>query len=247
MEDVVNVAAFGSALGKRAFDAVDGEAMEWTPGDCQAGDPCDAANASASKAQRTSLLFAELQTEMREEREAVRLAKRAHSFRELRISAELAARFPMRVTDDEDEDKELFTLSVARGSHTQTEVETAADSSTQAAENVGEEMCSEKAAARRRHAGPVLPSPLTFKGLEAAYAELPAGARNTIISCMQCWQNGRLDNVDTVETVRSFAGQSPAIRALFHSAGTAQLPHLCGGEAASDEDMLDLIRMAMQA
>jgi hypothetical protein len=70
--------------------------------------------------------------------------------------------------------------------------------------------------------GATLPAPLTKKGLEDAYAELPAGAVNTIQSCLQCWFEGRLDSNDVTETVRSFAAKSEGIRSVCEGARERQ-------------------------
>ena len=110
------------------------------------------------------------------------------------------------------------------------------------------EQCTAEELAKKEMAGrrlPDLPAPLSQRDLEAAYAELPVGACSTIQTCVECWQSGRLTSSDVVDTVRSFASLSKMIRGLFEAAGTAALPSgLCSGEAATDEEMHDLAKMA---
>ena len=179
------------------------------------------------------MLFAELEREVRAEREATWLARRARNCRDLRISAELAARFPLR-TDDHQERKET-------NGEDKDEKEQRAEQLVLVAEKLCYEACSEKSA--RRGDVKALPAPLTEQSLEAACAELPMGARNMLLSCVACFRSRTLGSGDVVETVRSFARQSKTIRDLFTAAGTNALPELLG-EAATEDDMLDLARMA---
>jgi hypothetical protein len=209
--------------------------MEWSPGAGVQCDPCGDHTelARRSKAHRTSLLFAELEREVRAEREATWLARRARNFRDLRISAELAARFPLR-TDDHQERKET-------NGEDKDEKEQRAEQLVLVEEKLCYEACTEKSA--RRGDVKALPAPLTEQSLEAACAELPLGARNMLLSCVACFRSRTLGSADVVETVRSFAKQSKTIRDLFAAAGTDALPELLG-EAATEDDMLDLARMA---
>ena len=203
--------------------------MEWIPGAGVQCDPCSDHTelARRSKAHRTSLLFEELEREVRAEREATWLARRARNFRDLRISAELAARFPMR-TDDHQEREE-------------SQGEDKVQKEQRAEQLVPVELCCEKSACRSDVKA--LPAPLTEQSLEAACAELPPGARNMLLSCFACFRSRTLGSGDVVETVRSFAKQSKTIRDLFTAAGTHALPELLG-EAATEDDMIDLARMA---
>ena len=102
--------AMPGGLGKRCHNDAfqDHVPMDWIPGAFVQCDPCgdhaELSRLSKAHLNRTSLLFAELEREVRAEREATWLARRARNFRDLRISAELAARFPMRTDDDEEKE-----------------------------------------------------------------------------------------------------------------------------------------------
>ena len=244
------------SLGKRKGEpevAEEGGEDWWCPGACMPFYPFgDAGDVKRStKLMRTTLLFSALEQEVKAEREAANLAQRARGFRELRISAELAARFPMRFTDDEEAAAEDNEGAKGTSGHEamvalESPPEPAEPSSAFEAasgEEACEEVCAEKKAERRSRE-PTLPAPLTKKGLEDAYAELPAGAVNTIQSCLQCWFEGRLDSNDVTETVRSFAAKSEGIRSLFAAAGKEALPSLLCGEAATDQDLLELMASA---
>lgn len=225
--------SMSGGLGKRcnndAFE--DHLAMEWIPGAGVQCDPCGDHTelARRSKAHRTSLLFAELEREVRAEREATWLARRARNCRDLRISAELAARFPMRTDDDQQSEDTRGEDKVEEAQRAEQLVPVAGKA------------CSEKSA--RRGDVNALPAPLTEQSLAQACAELPMGARNMLLSCVACFRSRTLGSGDVVETVRSFAKQSKTIRDLLTAAGTNALPELLG-EAATEDDMLDLARMA---
>jgi len=191
------------------------------------------------KAMRTSLLFSELVREQNLQREAERQALQDRDYRELRISAELAARFPM-CTDDYDDSASVSSVSTNSEA---TEMQTT--TTVGAAEELCLEVCSKAAACRRDLERP-LPAPLTAAGLEKAFSQLPEGACNTLHACMQCWHTGRLSNSDVLETVRSFSSSSPALQKIFSSA-VIPLPVLHSGalgEVATDEDMFDLALLA---
>ena len=221
-------------LGKRKGEpevAEDGGEMWWCPGACMPFYPFGEAGdvKRSTKLMRTTLLFSELEQEVKAERDAARLAQRARGFRELRISAELAARFPMLVTDEDDAAAENEKGGAKGTGHEaivalESPPEPAEPSSAFEAasgEEACEEVCAEKKAERRSRE-PTLPAPLTHKGLQDAYAELPAGAVNTIQSCLQCWFEGRLDSNDVTETVRSFAAKSEGIRSVCEGARERQ-------------------------
>jgi len=230
---------------KRGAEAMDTDMDldNWCPGQ---GIPCMPFGEPETvgrriKTLRTSLLFSELERDMEVEREAAHLALRANRLREERISADFAARFPMRLTDDDDQ-AELQTC-VFEKTATAEVLSSVPVFLAPAAEDLFAKTYSYNDAACR--SGPALPAPLTSAGLEAAYHQLPNGACNTLQLCMQCWFTGRLSSVDVVETVRSFSSSSEAIRALFASWPKLDLlrsGHL--GEAATDEDMLDLALLA---
>ena len=246
------------SLGKRKGEpevAEEGGEDWWCPGACMPFYPFgDAGDVKRStKLMRTTLLFSALEQEVKAEREAARLAQRARGFRELRISAELAARFPMRFTDEEAAAEDNEGAKGTSGHEAMVALESPPEpaepsSAFEAAsgEEACEEVCAEKKAERRSREPltKTLPAPLTKKGLEDAYAELPAGAVNTIQSCLQCWFEGRLDSNDVTETVRSFAAKSEGIRSLFAAAGKEALPSLLCGEAATDQDLLELMASA---
>ena len=243
-------------LGKRKGEpevAEEGGEMWWCPGACMPFYPFGEAGdvKRSTKLMRTTLLFSELEQEVKAERDAARLAQRARGFRELRISAELAARFPMLVTDEDDAAAENEKGGAKGTGH---EAIVALESPPEPAEPspafeaasgelACDEVCAEKKAERRSRE-PTLPAPLTHKGLQDAYAELPAGAVNTIQSCLQCWCEELLDRNDVTESVRSFAAKSKAIRSLFSAAGKDALPSLLFGEAATDQDLLELMASA---
>ena len=185
---------------------------------------------------RTSLLFSELEREMHHEREAFLLARRAHEWREIRLSAELANKFPMST------DKDEAPVAAEHAAAAEVEVQCARAAARTPEQCTAEELAKKEMAGRRL---PDLPAPLSQRDLEAAYAELPVGACSTIQTCVECWQSGRLTSSDVVDTVRSFASLSKMIRGLFEAAGKAALPSgLCSGEAATDEEMHDLAKMA---
>ena len=245
-----------SVLGKRSAGAEAGAHSEeeaWFPSACLPfcpfGEPGEVER--RAKMMRTTLLFSALEHEVKAEREAARLAQRARWFRELRVSAELAARFPMRVTDDEEGAGDEVGAApssfhearlVVDNAPTAAELSPACEAASEQA-GACEEVCAEKSAARRSRE-PTLPRPLTHKGLQDAFAELPAGAVNTIQSCLQCWSEGRLDSSDVTETVRSFAAKSEAIRSLFAAAtGKEAIPPLLRGETATDQDLIEILRV----
>jgi len=229
----------GSNLGKRAAHAMEvGQEGAWTPGTGTrlGSDSTGEAAAPRSKAMRTNQLFAALEAEVWAEAEAARAARHAHEAREWRISADIASRFPMCLDDNVHEAS--MSVSCVGGSSGAAKAHEHAPSQPAAAVARGEDTAS-KAAARR--AGPALPAPLTEMALEEAFSQLPQGACKTIQSVLQTWKNGWLGNGDVVETVRSFAGSSAALRDLF----SGDMEPV--GEVASYADMRHLERMAAKA
>ena len=254
---------------------VGGDAEAWFPGAGVPFHPFGEAEVVQRRAKhmRTTVLYTELQHEVTAEREAARRALRERCFRDLRISAELAARYP---------------LCAAYGDMCKVEgmcVDTAASKAAQArarderAAEVAEVVTVEEVAAVEsgaRAAGPAtvgpqevcedvkdfkwdasprtsreiqLPRPLTQCGMLEALRELPEGMRHTIKACLDCWQQGRLSSKDVVDTVRSFATKSEALRTLFANSGAIAPSdpwrnEFFAGEAASEQDMLQLMASA---
>lgn len=220
----------GTELGKRDALMMDvGLDFEWMPG---AGIPFSPFGEAAeverrSKAMKTSLLFSQLEAEVDADAEAARTARHASDCREWQISAEIAARFPMRV--DEAGAEEHAPASV---SATAAQANQSLKSMPFPAMQFHEVKIDHGAVMRHRE--PALPAPLTQPSLEKVFTQLPDGARNTVQCVLQTWRNGRLGNDDLVETVRSFAGSSVVIRELF---GNLENP----GEVASRADMQELM------
>jgi hypothetical protein len=209
-----------------------------------------------AKHMRTTVLYTELEEEVKEEREAARRALRVRCFQDLRISAELAARFPLCAADgcmcvdtackDREERAEVAEVVAVA------EVEAgarAAGPSTVGPREACEDVDFERNASPSTSREIQLPRPLTQRGMLEALRELPEGVRHTIQACLDCWQQGRLGSKDVVDTVRSFATKSEVLRRLFANAGAIALSdpscnESFAGEAASEQDMLQLMASA---
>lgn len=223
-----------------------GEAEAWFPG---AGIPWSPFGETAvverrTKHMRTTLLFTELEHEVTAEREAARRALHERCFRELRISAELAARFPLRAAEEGSSPAQArpreggpgeVEAGGARcgGGGAEDQPDACMDAADQP--DASTDVPVERVASCLRH-DPALPRPLTERGMLEAFGELPEGARCTIQACLDCWHQGRLGNKDVVDTVRSFATKSEALRRLFaDSDGAAPDP------TATEQEMLQLM------
>ena len=220
-------------LGKRSAHAMDVEPVfDWMPG---AGIPFYPHGEAAEverrvKAMKTSLLYSELEAEVEAEAQAARAARHNYECREWQISAEVASRFPMCVGGDDFHE----ATTDAAAAHAQASMSTL---STPVAAVECNAVSIVKAAARRA-IGPVLPAPLHERSINKALPQLPEGARSTVLCVLDTWKNGRLGDEDLVETIRSFAGSSMALRELFSA------DPQCVGEVASPADMRHLKQMA---
>ncbi len=226
-----------TALGKRSVREErwgGDEDFEWTPGvgvRCYMhGTPEDAAH--RRKILRTSLLFMQLQKQVSD---AVRW-RHARDAREAKMSAEIAARHPVRFPDDEPAKAERTDATTAA-------VVVEACPAVVAA-SFEEKMKADAREAKARMEADRLPAPLTNAALDDAFKELPRGTQTSIEACIKCWRENKMAPADLLATVRAFASSSPALRKVF--AG----PEHCGvgelGEVATAEQMHELSRMAAQ-
>ena len=241
---------------------VGGESEAWVPG---AGVPfCLFGEAAVverrAKHMRTTVLYTELEEEVKEEREAARRALRVRCFQDLRISAELAARFPLcaaygGMCEVEGMLDTAGKADQARARDERAEVSKVAEVAEVAEVEAGARAAGPSTVDFKRDASPntsreiQLPRPLTQRGMLEALRELPEGVRHTIQACLDCWQQGRLCSKDVVDTVRSFATKSESLRRLFANSGAiASSDPSCNelfvGEAASEQDMLHLMASA---
>ena len=222
-----------TALGKRSVreerQGVDDDDFEWTPGAgvrCYVhGEPEDAAR--RRKILRTSLLFMQLQKQVSD---AVRW-RHARDAREAKVSAEIAAKHPVRFPDDEPAKTAAAGVVEERPAVTVVSFE--------------EKMKADVREAKARMEADRLPAPLTHAVLDDAFKELPEGTQTAIEACIKCWRENKMAPADLLATVRAFASSSPALRMVFAGA------EHCGagerGEVATAEQMNELSRMAGQA
>ena len=225
------------ALGKRSereqqWADDDCSDFEWSPG---AGVPCfmlgtREAAVRRKKILRTSLLFMQLQKQVSD---AVRW-RHARDAHEVRVSAVIAAKHPVRFPDEEtthDEHEEAVTAaSVAQVCPVVAVV------------SFEEKMLADAREAKSRMEAARLPAPLTQLALEEAYKEMPEGAEVSIQKCIKCWRESKMAPADLLATVKAFASSSPTLRKVFDAAehrGAGEL-----GQVATAEQMQELSRMA---
>jgi hypothetical protein len=204
-----------SVLGKRlACDDTD----NWAPGLGLEGADADA------KSRRTSLLFLQLQQSVHD---ALRW-RHARDAKARKLSADIAARHPLLAPEE-----------APATSHDVADLTLTVPKSTAPVLSFEEKMKADALAAKERAADArALPPPLTKSALDEAYEQLPAGAKQSIETVVNCWRSNKLPASDVLATVKSFVGSSAALKKLF--GGDEQ-----EGEVASDEQMRELARLAM--
>ena len=200
-------------LGKRARNE-----EAWRPG---AGIPFShdgtpEAVSLRAKMMRTSLLYSELQTQV----SLALMRRRERDAREIRLSAEIAKSNPLQLPGE-------------APAHNKTAVDDASERVVASPEQNTAEL--DVKGKPRLEAERSLPLPLTQTVLNEAFADLDAGTRASIETCMKCWRENKLPAADVLDTVKSFAGASPALKKAF------ALEEAVEGEVASTEEMREIL------
>jgi hypothetical protein len=210
------------ALGKRPART---EINNWVPGlglD-------DSANGMDEKSRRTSLLFLQLQQSVED---ALRW-RHARDAKARKVSADIAMRHPLKPA----EETSATSHDVSAADLKLTVVKSKPAAPVMSFE---EKMKADALEAKARASDAnYLPEPLTKPVLDEAYTQLPAGAKQSIETVVNCWRSNQLPASDVLATVRSFVGSSAALKKLF----AANEEDDC--EVASAEQMRELARLAM--
>jgi hypothetical protein len=181
-----------------------------------------------AKMKRTSLLYIELQAQVR----FALMQRRKRDAEEMRLSGEIAKRNPLQMPCDAPAHTQVECSSGARVQQCQAQ-EVAASSSD--AEQTLEIALKAKP---RVEAARDMPHPLTQAILDEAFTQLDHGTQASIKNCLKCWRENKLDSSDVLETVKSFSGSCAALKQVF-------VMDEGEGEVASTEEMRELARQAM--
>ena len=198
---------------------------EWRPGAGMSHSPSDQPEEKMrkNKLQRTSLLFMELQQQVKD---ALRL-RHDRDAREIKLSAEIAARHPIVLADGEP-------------AHARDEVECDVQLVSASFE---EKMKADALEARSRmERAQSLPAPLTHAVLNEAYKQMPGGAEASIEKCIKCWRENKMGPTDLLATVKAFSRSSAALQKLFAEATVEVGQDL--GQVATPEQMRELKGLA---
>jgi hypothetical protein len=212
--------------------------FDWTPNAGVPNYPFGSAEecATRDRLHRTSLLFMELQQQVRD----CVGRKRTHDAREEAESYSIAMAHPIKLAAPAVVEP---VLKKTRTGEWHAIFETAAEqaaSAEAAAQHATEEKESVAKKARIPEL-PALPDPLKREDLDAAYAQLPKGADVAMEASIQLWREQRLDLSALMSTVKSFQDQSSVLKRLLSSKPKPAPPVEC--EVATPEQMRELTAM----
>jgi len=190
----------------------------WRPGAgipfSERGTPQDVA--LRAKMMRTSLLYSELQTQV----SLALMRRRERDAKEMRLSAEIAKSNPLQLPGEAPAQNKTAGEDTIVASPEQNTAELVVEGKP------------------RLEAERSLPLPLTQAVLDEAFADLDAGTRASIETCIKCWRENKLPAADVLDTVKSFAGSSPVLKKAF------ALEEAVEGEVASTEEMREILELS---
>jgi hypothetical protein len=217
--------------------------FDWAPGSGVPAYPFGSAEERINRERlhRTTLLFHELEQQVQD----CLKRKRAHDAREAAESFRIAMAHPLKAPTTTNAPATVDApatvqpvLKRMRTGEWHAVFETAdeqavqeQEAATPKAEVVEAIVCGKKAAAR-------LPLALKHSELEAAYAELPKGAKISIEASLKCWRERRLDLPELLTTFKSFQSQSPVLQRALSKVSLGTEAVQC--EVATPEQMREL-------
>jgi len=211
--------------------------FDWAPGAGVPAYPFGSAEERINRERlhRTTLLFQQLEQQVQD----CLKRKRAHDAREASESFKIAMAHPLKApaTTYASATAQPVLKRMRTGEwHAvfETAEEQAAqeqEAATPKAEVVEAIACGKKAAAH-------LPLALKHSELEAAYAELPKGAKISIEASLKCWRERRLGLPELLTTFKSFQSQSPVLQRALSNVSLGTEAVQC--EVATPEQMREL-------